>query len=114
MFVGPLPFGTRIKASPDEQLCAGIYWHEDWGADDFDLSAITPKERIAWNGKWSGSLQYSGDITNAPDGAMEFIKITNDLNEPVILLNNLFTGNSNSRYQIAIGNSKDTILNFFK
>jgi len=75
--VGQLPFGTRIAIEGD-RISAGIYWENEWGARDLDLSTISVDgHRTGW-GQYSGydrnnPVTFSGDMTSAPRGAMEFM-----------------------------------------
>lgn len=78
--VGQLPFGTRVKVDLGDrgQLSSGIYWKNSGGATDLDLSTIDlDGNRTGW-GQGSGydrqnPITYSGDVTSAPSGAMEFM-----------------------------------------
>lgn len=107
--LGGVPFGTRVYSN--ERLCAGVYWKNEWGATDFDLSATTPTERIGWNSKWaSDRLKYSGDITSAPSGASEYMVNLGDMDTPVLLINNRYSGQPNAEYQISIGKASDASL----
>lgn len=46
---------------------------------------------------------YSGDITDAPDGAVEYLYADNGLREPTLVLNNVYAGDNNCEYKIVIG-----------
>lgn len=103
MFVGNIPTGTRFSA---KKLAVGIYWENDWGARDLDLSGINIGGKIGWNAIYNqhgGNLMYSGDITNAPNGAVEYLYANKGLNSPTIVMNNVFSGDNNCGYKIIIG-----------
>ena len=103
MFAGNIPLGSRFYGS---KLAIGIYWKNEGGAIDLDLSAINIGGKVGWNSKYSqnnGKLMYSGDITNAPNGAVEYLHAKNGLKEPSIILNNVYAGASNSKYKIIVG-----------
>ncbi len=74
--VGHLPFGTKVTLEAG-QLSSGVYWRNDWGAKDLDLSAVDENgHRVGWgalSGYSKGSIAFSGDIVGAPNGAMEFL-----------------------------------------
>lgn len=108
MMLGGIPFGTRI--SSDEPLCSGIYWKNEWGATDFDLSGVSPYQRIGWDAKWKGAVQYSGDVTDAPYGAMEFMVAREKLESAVLLVNNRYSGRPGAEYQLCVGKSSDASL----
>jgi hypothetical protein len=103
MFVGNIPTGTKFFG---EKLCVGIYWEDAWGARDLDLSACSiGGSKIGWNRDYSNeSLTYSGDITSAPNGAVEYLHCQNGTVEPWLVQNNVFSGNEEgSGYKIIVG-----------
>jgi hypothetical protein len=103
MFVGNIPTGSRFYG---KRLVVGIYWENSWGARDLDLSGLNISGKIGWNAQYKqggGSLMYSGDITDAPQGAMEYLYAKNGLNEPTLILNNVYRGDANCQYKIVIG-----------
>ncbi|WP_294331383.1 hypothetical protein [uncultured Chryseobacterium sp.] len=103
MFVGNIPTGTRFFG---ERLAVGIYWKNAWGAFDLDLSGLNIAGKIGWNAAYNqneGQLMYSGDITNAPDGAVEYLYANRGLAAPTLVMSNVFNGNSDCGYKIIIG-----------
>ncbi|WP_294307330.1 hypothetical protein [uncultured Chryseobacterium sp.] len=103
MFVGNIPTGTRFFG---ERLAVGIYWKNAWGAFDIDLSGLNIAGKIGWNSAYNqneGQLMYSGDITNAPDGAVEYLYANRGLAAPTLVMSNVFNGNSDCGYKIIIG-----------
>ncbi|WP_294233703.1 hypothetical protein [uncultured Chryseobacterium sp.] len=103
MFVGNIPTGTRFFG---ERLAVGIYWKNAWGAFDLDLSGLNIAGKIGWNAAYNqneGQLMYSGDITNAPDGAVEYLYANRGLAAPTLIMSNVFNGNSDCGYKIIIG-----------
>jgi hypothetical protein len=104
MFVDNIPTGTKFTA---QSIAAGIYWENEWGASDLDLSTIDVLGgKVGWNSGYTGqsqSLKYSGDITDAPNGATEFTQASSKLKHPSILLNNVYSGNDDCRYKIILG-----------
>ena len=75
--VGQLPFGTKVELNGG-RISSGIYWENSWGARDLDLSTIDiNNNRTGW-GQFSGydrnnPITFSGDLTDATNGAMEFM-----------------------------------------
>ena len=108
MFVGNVPVGTKFT---DSMLAAGIYWENSWGATDLDLSTIDASGvKVGWNSSYWGQdddILYSGDITNAPDGAVEYMHVKKGLKYPVLLLNNVYSGEEDCDYKIVVGQGED-------
>lgn len=106
---GNLPFGTTIKV--DGTLSAGVYWQNDWGARDIDLSTVDVSgQRTGWGnyrGYTSQDLIFSGDMTYASDGAMEFYTNNNPKNKPYGLFANIFSGDQNAGVELIVGTSSD-------
>ena len=101
MYVGNIPTGTRFYG---KKLAVGIYWEDEWGANDLDLSAINIGGKIGWNADYSkGDLSHSGDITSAPNGAVEYLHAGKDLSAPSIVMNNVYSGVHDAGYKIVIG-----------
>lgn len=107
MFVGNIPTGTRFYG---ERLAVGIYWEDAWGANDLDLSGLNIAGKIGWNASYNqdnGQLMYSGDMTSAPNGAVEYLYANKYLNTPTLVMNSVFSGDSNCGYKIVIGKGDD-------
>ena len=108
MYVGNIPTGSKFFG---EQLAVGIYWRNDWGARDHDLSGMSALGKVGWNARYSGrdgGLLYSGDITNAPNGAVEYLHARNKFDEPTIVMNNIYSGGSeDTGYKIIVGQGND-------
>jgi len=103
MFVGNIPTGTRFYA---KKMAVGIYWENKWGANDLDLSGLNIGGKVGWNSDYkqgNGSLMYSGDITSAPRGAVEYLYANNGLSDPTLVLNNVYSGVKDCTYKIIIG-----------
>jgi len=103
MFVGNIPTGTRFYG---DRLAVGIYWEDAWGAHDLDLSGLNIAGKIGWNAAYNqqeGQLMYSGDITSAPKGAVEYLYANSGLAAPTLVMNNVFSGSNDCGYKIIIG-----------
>jgi hypothetical protein len=115
LFVGNIPTGTKFLA---KKIAAGIYWENCWGASDLDLSGLNIAGKIGWNSDYYNdkkSLIYSGDLTNAPHGAVEYLHSSSGDLEPTLVMNNVFSGDYNAGYKIIIGEgsniSKEFMMN---
>ena len=108
MFIGNVPTFTKFTG---DKLAAGVYWKNSWGARDLDVSAVDIHGgKIGWNTYYSGqseNILYSGDITSAPSGAVEYIHVKEGLYDPILLLNNVYSGDDNCDYKIVIGQGED-------
>ncbi|PIF44829.1 hypothetical protein CLU96_1825 [Chryseobacterium sp. 52] len=103
MFVGNIPAGTRFLG---EKLAVGIYWEDGWGANDLDLSGLNIGGKTGWNATYNqdnGNLMYSGDMTSAPNGAVEYLYASQGLNAPTLIMNNVYSGSPDCGYKIVIG-----------
>ncbi|MFC5203605.1 hypothetical protein [Streptomyces kaempferi] len=81
--LGVLPRGS-LSAVDGEQLRFFVYWKETEKRTDFDLSALllhTDYSTDSWLSYTSLKAvggEHSGDVTEAPDGASEFINLSLD------------------------------------
>ena len=81
--LGVMPRGSVSAVVPGEQdvLSFFVYWRQRRTRTDYDLSALlatadfTRGDFVSWQAYHSAdaAVTYSGDITDAPDGATEFI-----------------------------------------
>jgi hypothetical protein len=116
MFVGHFPTGTRFYG---KKLAVGIYWENKWGAQiDLDLSGVNIGGKVGWNSDYNqggGSLMYSGDITHAEHGAVEYLYANKGLDEPTLVKNNVYFGEPDCEYKIIVGRgdkvSRDYMMN---
>lgn len=105
--IGNLPFGTEISVG-DGTIASGIYWEDRWGARDLDLSSIDESgNRTGW-GQFSGydgrhGVTFSGDITSAPDGAMEFLTSPTTFDRTYGLFVNIYSGEEGAECELVIG-----------
>lgn len=106
MFVGNIPTGTKFVG---EKMAVGIYWENSWGAIDLDLSSLNIGGKVGWNSEFhKDDLYFSGDITSAPNGAVEYLYAGKCVDfPPTLVLNNVFTGKNDCGYKIIIGQGDD-------
>jgi hypothetical protein len=112
MFVGNIPTGTKFYG---DALAVGIYWENSWGARDLDLSGLNISGKVGWNSSYNqnkGQLMYSGDITNAPDGAVEYLYANKGLAAPTLVKNNVYSGQPNCDYKIIVGKGDSIDYNY--
>lgn len=105
MFVGNIPTGTKFLG---DKMAVGVYWKNSWGARDLDLSGLNAQGKVGWNSTYNNrGLYYSGDITNASNGAVEYLYANNGLRSDTIILNNVYYGDPNCGYRIIVGKGDD-------
>ena len=104
MFVGNIPTGSKFYG---QSMAVGIYWENRWGANDLDLSGLNIGGKIGWNANYKqgkkGNLMYSGDMTDAPNGGVEYLHAQNGLSAPTLVQNNVYSGKGNCDYKIIVG-----------
>lgn len=110
-FVGDIPFGSYIEMADHAMI--GIYWRNEWGTRDFDLSMIDVTGRkIGWNSSYynqDSSVVYSGDMTNANPEATEILYYRKNAPKGFININR-FNGNDGSKYKIFVANEEKSVL----
>lgn len=106
MFIGNLPTGTSVNLATD--MIAGIYWENAWGASDLDLSGMS-LNKIGWNSQFkneAGTAIFSGDITNAHNGASEVFYVKKGLSHPMLMVNNIYSGEVGCKFKIFAGHEE--------
>ena len=105
MFVGSVPTGTRIAV---ETLNVGIYWENSWGARDLDLSSVdVTGNKVGWDSHYGyNNIYYSGDLTNATNGAVEFLRFNKPEGFHIVKFN-VYNGNDKSDYKIVLGEGEN-------
>ena len=94
-FIGNIPYGTKFSFPNTVSL--GIFWENYKNKrTDLDLHLTTPSGAFGWNASYRNeerAVLYSGDMTDATNGAAEaFYTNYSKFNEPYILSANNFTG----------------------
>lgn len=104
--VGNLPFGTLVTSDSNE-ISSGMYWENEWGATDLDLSTIDlDGNRVGWGGRAGynqGNITFSGDLTDARNGAMEFMT---SRGEDYGLFVNIYNGKNGSKMELVVGSNR--------
>lgn len=101
-FCGAFPIGTKFgmnSCSTGDALIIGIHWRNQNGERvDLDLSAVDMKEKVGWNANYyttEKDIIFSGDVTDACDGANEYLYFKN-VTRPKVVLVNRYTRHGNS------------------
>ena len=103
-FIGNIPFGSYFDMTNHNMI--GIYWREEWGTRDFDLSLLDYNGyKIGWDGDfYLNNVVYSGDMTMANPEASEVIYIKSDCPDGMIKVNR-YSGSANSKYMFMVAQS---------
>ena len=100
-FVGDLPFGTYMDLK-DSDSFVGIYWREEWGTRDFDLSVLDLNGRkIGWDSIYYSENQdvvYSGDMTSARPEATEIMLFKKGAPDGSVMVNR-YNGRNGSKFR---------------
>lgn len=100
-FVGDLPFGTYMDLK-DSDSFVGIYWREEWGTNDFDLSVLDLNgNKIGWNSSYYSDRQdivYSGDMTSARPEATEIMLFKKGAPDGSVMVNR-YCGRDGSKFR---------------
>lgn len=102
-FIGDYPMGTMIPLS--EHNIVGVYWRNEWGTRDFDLSMVDSEGNgVSWHtGFKDGDYMHSGDMTNAEPEASECIYFRGKSGSGKVINLNQFNGSDpKSRYRLFI------------
>lgn len=106
-FIGNIPYGSCYKM--DNHNFIGIYWKNEWGTKDFDLSLISEDGvKYGWNSEYfnaNHSVIYSGDMTNADPEASEILYCDKKCPNGVIKVNR-YNGVNGSKYKLFFGTEK--------
>jgi len=99
MFTGNFPTGTYVSVPND--MIFGIHWsnvkdkkESMWrGGIDLDLSTISKEGKIGWDAgyrNYDSTILFSGDITDAPNGATELFYVSKQQKSAHILMVNYY------------------------
>ena len=100
-FVGDLPFGTYMDLQ-DSDSFIGIYWKEEWGTHDFDLSVLNIDGiKVGWDSRYYSDNQdvvYSGDMTSARPEATEIMLFKKGATDGSVMVNR-YDGRDGSKFR---------------
>lgn len=108
-FIGNIPYGTKFSFPNTVSL--GIFWENYKNKrTDLDLHLTTPSGAFGWNASYRDeerTVLYSGDMTDATNGAAEaFYTNYFKLDEPYILSVNNFTGELDTPFKFICTESR--------
>lgn len=114
-FLGTLPEFSYIDLSKSKNNMIGVYWRNEWGTHDFDLSCIfNDGSKIGWNADFYNQNTptdlkhvFSSDMTNADPEATEvhfFSSSTNNY-KPCVFYCNRYNGRQGSQFKLFFSQS---------
>lgn len=114
-FTGNFPSGTYISIPND--MIVGIHWENvKHNTIDLDLSLISPSVgKIGWDSNYrteDRGILFSGDITNALNGAAELFYIQRQLKDSFILFLNYYNYDSEVKVPFKIIVAKEEAKDF--
>lgn len=108
-YVGSVPDQTKILLPhEDSNLVVGIHWYNvNDRRTDLDLHACDKTgARYGWNQDWmdesAKDVVFTGDMTDAPNGASEYYYISNNYKEDILLSVTDFTSNGEVPYELIV------------
>lgn len=104
-FVGNFSFMTSFEIKSSAFI--GVYWRNEWGTYDFDLSYIDVNtgKKIGWDASFydkKAAVVFSGDMTNADPEASEILYFRRNVTDGFIFVNR-FNGQVGSRFRLFFG-----------
>jgi hypothetical protein len=96
-FMGNLPNGTKVTVKND--LICGVYWNNvDRNRIDLDLALLSISGKTGWDGSFrhgNKAVLFSGDMTDAKEGASELFYFKNMENGTYLMTLNYYNYDSN-------------------
>lgn len=113
-FIGNMPFGTSFRLTENNVI--GIYWRNEWGTHDFDLSMTSyDGRRIGWNADFRNgddSVVFSGDMTDADPEATELLFVRDVCPDGIIRVNR-YWGEQHSSFRFFTANEAKPMGNLY-
>jgi len=115
-FTGQFPSGTCVTISKD--LVFGIHWDNvEHNRIDLDLATITHKGKIGWDSAYrndAASVLFSGDVTDARDGASELFYVKRQAKTSMIMTVNYYNYDKDTPVPYKIIVAKEQVSNMRK
>jgi hypothetical protein len=97
-FIGNIPANTKISVK--DNLMVGVYWENVKGHQvDLDFSSIDLTGKVGWNSVYKSddeNILYSGDMTDARNGASELLYFGQDNKKVAALFLNYYNFDSDT------------------
>ena len=111
-FVGNVPAGTCVEAT--DNMLVGVHWKNVEGhSTDLDLASFSIKSgKIGWDGDYRNSdrsVLFSGDITDAPNGATEVFYVQKQADDVLVLTLNYYSFRENTPVPFSLFVAQDEV-----
>lgn len=115
-FVGNIPWGSFFSIPEKDVMNVAIYWENQkvngktTTRTDLDLHMQSLTQSYGWNSSYRSedrSILYSGDMTDATDGAVEAYRFNSKTDEIFMLTANNYTHIPNAPFQLFISDTKE-------
>ena len=113
-FIGNIPSGSYVDIKSD--MVAGVFWKNKKDKRvDLDLSLLNRTTKYGWDASYRSDdrdILFSGDVTDAPNGASELYYVKRQLKDSYIMMLNYFnyfgdtTCKDNVEYDIIVASEK--------
>lgn len=104
-FIGNIPFGSYVDFTQNNYV--GIYWRDEWGTSDFDLSFNDVNGgRIGWDSSYynkDGHVVYSGDMTSADPEAAELLLMKKGCENGTVYVNRFSGWTNQTKFKFMFG-----------
>lgn len=111
-YIGNYPIGTTFNLTKNNVI--GIYWRNEWGTRDFDLSVTDIYgNHFGWNayyGNINNNIIYSGDMTNANPCATELVYIKDTCDDAIVRVNQ-YNGSTSPKFRLFVANEQINVAN---
>lgn len=110
-FVGNFPFLTSFPLTTSAFI--GVYWRNEWGTYDYDLSYIdiNSGNKIGWDASFrdpEAEIIFSGDMTTADPEAAEILFFRKSVADGFVYVNR-YNGTPGSRFRLFFGKGNPLI-----
>lgn len=109
--LGNIPYGTSINAKGADAFCVSVAWNNYNNVrTDIDLHLSSPEGSYGWNTSYRSDARdilYSGDMTDATNGATETFRIIAHKDIPYLVSVNLYSGPTSTPFKLFLSAADD-------
>jgi hypothetical protein len=109
--LGNIPYGTSINAEGADAFCISVAWNNyNDVRTDIDLHLSSPAGSYGWNTSYRSDerdIMYSGDMTDATNGATETFRVTTHKDIPYLVSANLYHGQTSTPFKLFLSAADD-------
>lgn len=109
--LGNIPYGTSINAEGADAFCISVAWNNYNNVrTDIDLHLSSPAGSYGWNTSYRSDgrdIMYSGDMTDATNGATETFRVVAHKDIPYLVSVNLYSGPTSTPFKLFLSAADD-------